>query len=295
MLAGERIVLFRGEGDRPGALIDRCPHRGVSLGLGRVHEDGTLACPFHGWRFAPDGSCTHVPLNPTVRCETMRATALPVYEAGGLIWVHTDPGSVHVDPPALDESLVEPRFARTSFIQDWSCHWTRAMENMLDFPHLPFVHASTIGASLARTLRPDSEMKVDWSPEGDGWTIRASQDGQADEGYLQFTRPNRMTLHIPIPGRRLRLHVFCVPAEARRTRMILLSSRDFLGRLPLGALLNAFNARVALQDQAIVESSEPWEVPAPGLERSVPSDGPTLAFRRYYFDHLRDTVANLGT
>ncbi len=29
-----------------GALIDRCPHRGVALSRGRVTEKGTLECPF---------------------------------------------------------------------------------------------------------------------------------------------------------------------------------------------------------------------------------------------------------
>jgi phenylpropionate dioxygenase-like ring-hydroxylating dioxygenase large terminal subunit len=78
VLAGEPIVLFRGEGGAIGALIDRCPHRGVALSLGRVGADGCLECPFHGWRFAPDGSNRHVPLSPDARRETLGAAALPV-------------------------------------------------------------------------------------------------------------------------------------------------------------------------------------------------------------------------
>ena len=36
VLAGTPIVLFRGADRRIGALVDRCPHRGVALSLGHV-------------------------------------------------------------------------------------------------------------------------------------------------------------------------------------------------------------------------------------------------------------------
>ena len=46
------------------AAVDRCPHRQAKLSIGRL-VDGCLECPFHGWRFAADGSCTRVPAHPT--------------------------------------------------------------------------------------------------------------------------------------------------------------------------------------------------------------------------------------
>jgi phenylpropionate dioxygenase-like ring-hydroxylating dioxygenase large terminal subunit len=39
-LLGTPLVLFRGEHERPAALLDRCPHRNVPLSLGRVLESG---------------------------------------------------------------------------------------------------------------------------------------------------------------------------------------------------------------------------------------------------------------
>jgi nitrite reductase/ring-hydroxylating ferredoxin subunit len=50
VVAGERVLLFRDIAGAPAALIDRCPHRGVPLSLGRV-ERSEIQCPFHGWRF----------------------------------------------------------------------------------------------------------------------------------------------------------------------------------------------------------------------------------------------------
>jgi hypothetical protein len=47
------------------------------------------------------------------------------------------------------------------------------------------------------------------------------------------------------------------------------------------------NARIAAQDQAVVESSDPPEVPPAGEERSVGTDRATLHFRKYYEETLR--------
>ncbi len=291
VVAGERIVLFRDEAGQAAALLDRCPHRGVALSLGQVDGQGRIECPFHGWRFGRDGRCSHVPFNPQARCETLSATALPLREIGGLLWIYTAPGVQAPHEPVLDESLHSPDFVRFIAIQHWRAHWTRAMENMLDMPHLPFVHRTTIGRDLKKRMRSDSQMRIEWTPSEHGGQIRSTVDGIDGGAQLDFTRPNRMMLTIPIPGKRLRLHVACVPAAENETRMILLTTRDFLRWLPSGPIDNWLNARIALQDQAIVESSQPAEVPPPADERSVATDKPTLQFRKYYFDSLRESDA----
>jgi nitrite reductase/ring-hydroxylating ferredoxin subunit len=50
-IAGHRLCMAR-VGGRFGAIDDRCPHRGASLGAGFVHE-GQVICPLHGWEFDP--------------------------------------------------------------------------------------------------------------------------------------------------------------------------------------------------------------------------------------------------
>jgi phenylpropionate dioxygenase-like ring-hydroxylating dioxygenase large terminal subunit len=233
VVAGERIVLFRdagagaGAGDRLVALIDRCPHRGVALSLGKVTPEGTLACPFHGWQFDGCGACVRVPLLPEARCERLSATALPVREIGELVWLYTGPqplgqsgqaGPGDAGEPQPPEALVDPAFRRYILIKHWRAHWTRAMENMLDMPHVPFVHRRTIGFAMRRRMRPDSRLAVTWEPTALGGMIRGSLDGAPPPSSLEFRRPNNMTLTIPIPGRRMRIHVFCVPVGPAETR-----------------------------------------------------------------------------
>jgi len=294
VIANEPLVLFRDGRGGLGALLDRCPHRGVALSLGRVVADGTLECPFHGWRFDVAGANRAVPLNPEARCETLGATAIPVREIGDLVWVYTHPKAMDVPEPVVPESLTDPTLTRTYIARDWACHWTRAMENMLDSPHLPFVHSRTIGRAYRRAMTPSSRMEIGWEDTSFGGRASASLDGAASAGLLEFYRPNVMVLHIPIPGRRLRIHALVVPAEAGRTRLLVVASRDF-ARLPVfEPLFRWMNGRIADEDQAVVESSGPLEVPLAGQEHSVGSDRATLQFRRYYDSQLRGGRVDVG-
>ncbi|MET0401667.1 MAG: aromatic ring-hydroxylating dioxygenase subunit alpha [Cystobacter sp.] len=285
-LAGERIALFRDGQGAVSALRDQCPHRGVKLSLGKVGPDGCLECPFHGWRFAGDGACSHIPLNPLPAEKRQRyaATAFPVRERGGLVWLYTRPGTEAPHEPFVPEALEKPGVHVGYYAETWKAHWTRAMENMLDSPHLPFVHQRTIGRSLRRRMTPESKMEVELEPTPMGFRTRSSMDGVAPEGFLDWLRPNGMRLNIPIPGRLMQLHMWCIPVDREHTRMLLASARDFVRMQPLAALVDRYNVRILHEDRALVESSHPAEAPPASEERSVATDRATLAFRRWYHE-----------
>ncbi len=288
-LAGERLVLFRDAKGTLAALRDQCPHRGVKLSLGKVGADGCLECPFHGWRFAADGQCAHIPLNPMPEEKRQRfaATAFPVRERGGLVWLYTRPGTEAPDEPHVPEALEKPGVHVWLYAETWNAHWTRAMENMLDSPHLPFVHRRTIGGALRRRMKPDSRMDVEVEPTPTGFRTYASLDGEKPQGFLDWLRPNGMRLNIPIPGRLMQLHMWCVPVDATHVRMMLASARDFVRTQPLAALVDRYNTRILREDKAVVESSLPLEAPPVSEERSVATDRATLAFRRWYLERKK--------
>lgn len=54
-LLGRPIVVFRTEWGDVGALIDKCPHRGMKLSEGWVKE-ARLVCPYHGWSYDVRGN-----------------------------------------------------------------------------------------------------------------------------------------------------------------------------------------------------------------------------------------------
>ena len=289
-LAGERLVLFRGADGQVAALFDQCPHRGAALSLGNV-RDGCLQCPFHGWRFDGHGAVTHVPLSPDAKRERLFASTVPVRQFGELLWVFTAPVKQAPFEPEVPDGLVNPAFTRNYIERLWRCHWTRAMENMLDSPHLPFVHRTTIGRSMARRMTEGSRMTVTWEPMPWGGRQRSMLDGDDSQAHLDFYRPNLMALHIPIPDKVLRMHALVVPVDAETTRLIIVGARSFARARVLNPLFNKTNAIIADQDQAIVESSLPKVVPPPAEELSVATDRATLQFRRYYFDVLAGSSA----
>ncbi len=299
-VGGVALALFRDGHGAAQALVDRCPHRGVQLSLGRVVEGG-LECPYHGWRFAGDGRCEHVPFNPDAKRERLGAVAVPTVERGGLIWVFCDETAGAEDPrvaagPQLPEQLTRGDLRRREAEFVWDCHWTRLAENMLDVPHLPFVHRETIGRSLSnqtsiQQLEPtDYGYELRWyvdddEPPADPFSP-AKREGQA---WLQWWRPCATVLDLPNPMGAYRQHIFCVPGKPGQTRLLLVSTRRYKLALDLifKPLIDWFEDRIIAEDQQVVESSEPAIVPEPGLERSVATDQATLKFRKWYHQHQK--------
>lgn len=70
-LLGIPIVLWRDGGGSWRAFEDRCPHRLAPLSEGRIDEDGTLMCSYHGWQFEGSGACTRIPQVCVCVCENL--------------------------------------------------------------------------------------------------------------------------------------------------------------------------------------------------------------------------------
>lgn len=290
-LAGTRLVLFRDGSGRVAALADRCPHRGAALSQGRVTADGRIECPFHGWQFDGAGANCHVPLNPDAKREQLSATALPVREVGDMIWVFTAPGPQAPFEPQVPEGLAMSGLARVYVQRLWRCHWSRAMENMLDSPHLPFVHRRTIGKPLRQRMTPQSRMDILWEDTPFGGRAEARMDAMPGGAFLEYWKPNVMALHIPVPGKHLRIHALVIPEAEGFTRLVICQSRDFARSPLLNPVFAWMNRRIADEDKDVVESGGTAEVPPAAAERSVATDRATLQFRKYYYDDLRGAQA----
>ena len=98
MLLGEPLVLGRLKDGALFALRDICPHRGVPLSAGRIMPEGSVECPYHGWRFKRDGQCSKIPSltgEESLDIEKIRVRSYPVRERDGLIWVY-GPGDENI-------------------------------------------------------------------------------------------------------------------------------------------------------------------------------------------------------
>lgn len=292
-LASTPLVFFRDPDGTARALVDQCPHRGVALSLGKIAPDGCIECPFHGWRFDGTGKACAVPWNPDAKLEKLGALPIPVLERAGLIWVYTDIGVTAPHEPEISDLLLREGTRVTTVEIDWKTHWTRAMENMLDWPHLPFVHAKTIGRGMMG--KTNSRMDVHWEATPWGAHSSITIDDKKQEGSLDFRWPNSMNLFIPMPDNKLVLMSTCVPVNASTTRMLLVNYRRFMTSPLFDVFFDITSRRIATEDQAIVESSKPPEIPQAREEQSVRTDGLTLAFRKRYFNELRETSVQAQT
>jgi phenylpropionate dioxygenase-like ring-hydroxylating dioxygenase large terminal subunit len=165
---GRSLVFWRDGGGVLRAAEDRCPHRSVALSIGTV-EQGQLTCPFHGFRFEGSGACVAVPAHPGQPiAKAMRLQMLPVMEAHELVWLWSGPGEAVGAPSFFDTEGYT--WAGSQVQVSWPVHYTRAVENQLDWAHLTFVHRTTIG----RFTRAE----VDLETSSEGEHFRSKQRGE---------------------------------------------------------------------------------------------------------------------
>lgn len=154
-LMGTPLVLFRDSSGRPGALLDRCPHRNAPLSMGRVHGD-LLECSYHGWSFDLAGACRHIPcLVSEIDMRGRGVTHYACREQDGVVWVYATPDTKPARDPFRFPLLEDTRYTtvRETLELDASIH--AAAENALDVPHTGFLHRG-----LFRGTREPREIEV---------------------------------------------------------------------------------------------------------------------------------------
>lgn len=137
---GRDLVLWRKPDGRVIVQEDRCPHKGARLSGGQV-VNGEIECPYHGFRFNAEGSCTHAPcLGTGARLpEGLDVQPFRVREQHDWIWLWHGEGEPRADLPIIPEMINLPRgAARISY--DRPIHYTRYIESIIEFYHVPWVH-----------------------------------------------------------------------------------------------------------------------------------------------------------
>jgi phenylpropionate dioxygenase-like ring-hydroxylating dioxygenase large terminal subunit len=200
---GTPMALFRDGAGRPGAVLDRCPHRNVPLSIGRM-AGGLLQCGYHGWRFDSAGACREVPGlcgEPADR-RARAVTAFPTVERHGFVWVWPDAGSEPAGDPFAFPAVDDPAYAtvRRTFTVTGSLH--AALENTLDVPHTAFLHGG-----LFRGGREPVEVEV---------VVRPGADGVEAE-YIGEPRPPGVAGRLLAPGGGVVTHFdrFVLPSIAQ--------------------------------------------------------------------------------
>ena len=277
---GERLVFWR-SGRNVVCMPDRCPHRSAALSLGRINlAAGTLACPFHGLEFAADGSCVGVPgeADPGL-CEEFRVEPRSVREADGYIWLWRGPDAGKSESLPRHPALSGLRYGESRTV--WPAHYTRCIENVCDYSHLPFVHRWTIGAGNRGKL-----IHIEMEDVPGGFRAHLLQDGERHQ-CLEFLYPNLWLLMI---SERLMLSAVFAPLDDDQT--VVYGRTYYRMSFPgIGLLMKVWTRfsqfLVFREDWPIVASQLPGDVNEAQHERLLPSDAPVIAYRKLHRAYTR--------
>ena len=258
-LLGERVVVYRARGTVV-ALRDLCIHRGTPLSLGWIDGD-ELVCAYHGWGYAPSGSCIRIPslapgrpIPPKAKVNSFHAD-----EKDGLVWVALD------DPK--DAIPTWPESEAPGYRRIWTqfhsrANAARAIENVMDFAHFPWVHPGVLG-DRKKPVYPDIEVK------SEGNQIKYVLDDEATNAIRTYTVTLPVTLHMHVARRTATgegarnitsLYFVARPIGERETQFYFGLSRNFALDQP-DAIFAQRNTDVTEQDRRIVEAQRPEELP----------------------------------
>ena len=166
-LFGRRLVAYRTRAGDVVALGGRCWHMGADLAGGCVVDDH-VQCPFHGWRFAPDGSCA----NAADARQPVYATA----ERAGIVFVFPAPTPAYPLPffggVADHELLMAPPFG---FVLN--CPWWLVGTNGFDVQHFLGAHDRRL-ASPPRVETPHPAARrvvAEFDVTGTSWRDRLTR------------------------------------------------------------------------------------------------------------------------
>ncbi len=149
---GKDMVLYRGESGRAIMLDAYCPHMGTHLASGPnsatsqadTHMEGdNIRCPFHAWRFGPDGVCNNIPYHDGPIPRQARVQSWKVEERYGIVFCWHDPEGQEPDFPLVEfPEWDDPQWVRWDGLQYLADlhHPVEIFDNMSDVAHLGLLH-----------------------------------------------------------------------------------------------------------------------------------------------------------
>ena len=185
----EPILVFRPDSGSMVAMADKCCHRHAPLSVGKREGDG-VRCGYHGMMFNAQGQCIDVPgmdKPPAKAC--IKTYPLAVKNQWVFVWMG-DPALA--DPAMLPDnfSCNHPDWVNIPGYMHYDTPYLLIADNLLDFSHLSYVHAKTLGGTTAiAQARPTIE-KIDSAGQRGVKVSRFIPDVVASPFYLKFRHFN---------------------------------------------------------------------------------------------------------
>jgi len=137
--SGKDIVIFRTESGEISVVDAYCPHMGAHFGHGGTVEGEDIRCPFHGFKFNKEGSCTATGYG-TKPSPRAKLHAWPSFEKAGFIFCfyHPDKKAPHYDINDIDMSDGWTDFKGKTW--ELESNPIEISENSVDVGHFVHIH-----------------------------------------------------------------------------------------------------------------------------------------------------------
>ncbi len=205
-VAGEPLVITRGEDGALHALSNVCRHRAGPVARGAGHRKA-LQCGYHGWTYGLNGELRSTPDWDGVRGFEKARQCLPAFRIetwGPFLFVNLDAGA-----PPLPEFLGSiPKETRDLPLEHMSlfkrvdyevaCNWKVYVDNYLEGYHIPIVHPGLFRQLDYRAYRVEtaslhSKQHAPLRTKGEDSLYRHNlPDGAAPEALYYWLFPNLM-------------------------------------------------------------------------------------------------------
>ncbi len=136
-LVNRDLVCFQTGSGKIAVLDARCSHLGANLGCGKVVGE-TIQCPFHNWRFDPEGRCVQIPGGADIPAFARQA-GYPVAERHGFIFFFSGPEPLFPLPFFGDDAPAD-FVAADVFSYEADAAWFMVAAQGFDLQHFETVH-----------------------------------------------------------------------------------------------------------------------------------------------------------
>jgi phenylpropionate dioxygenase-like ring-hydroxylating dioxygenase large terminal subunit len=265
---GERLAVFRGADGTPAALQDRCMHRAGALSSGRVRA-GCLQCPYHGWRYRPDGTVAEVPSEgpDTREIPARTARCYATAEVDGYVYVRLATGSDAPAEPPRSPHWGAPGWGHIRLQNRFDADVTACVENFIDVPHTVFVHPGIFrtarGQAIDATVtRRGGEVSIDYTGETNnlGWFSWFLNPGRHPIRHTDtFQMPNRTHVVYEMGPRRVFLITSqSVPIDDQQTLVYTDLTYDYGWLTPWVGPVVRWQSQAVIDQDLEVLSRQSW-------------------------------------
>lgn len=224
------LLVFKTESGQYSVIEDRCCHRNVNLSLGYIKGEH-VKCAYHGWEFATDGSCAHIPsLPPDKRIpNTCKVDSYFFRTDYNIIWVWLGDEELKdsVDIPPMPEMNNLPRVYN---YHTFKADLKPVAESLIDAYHINHVHRNSIQGIMGELHDEQVDFNIqkgkDWLT---GTYLRKNEGSIFEKFYFGFQPyitthfgfwfPHTSKLDIRFVNRKMVIYEFFYPIDKETLSM----------------------------------------------------------------------------